>query len=86
MKQPRAAAEVEALLAQWSQRDDEAGNRAAARRQAALSASGASLVRDYEFHKKPNDWIHLDWLRPIRFVYRNLPFGLRMALKKRLAR
>jgi len=43
-------------------------------------------VRDYEFHKKPNDWIHLDWLRPIRFVYRNLPFGLRMALKKRLAR
>ena len=86
MKQPRAAAEVEALLAQWSQRDDEVGNRAAARRQAALSASGASLVRDYEFHKKPNDWIHLDWLRPIRFVYRNLPFGLRMALKKRLAR
>ena len=86
MKQQRSAAEVEALLAQWSRRDDEAGNRAAARRQTALSASGASLVRDYEFHKKPNDWIHLDWLRPIRFVYRNLPFGLRMALKKRLAR
>jgi hypothetical protein len=86
VKQPRAAVEVEALLAQWSQRDDEAGNRAAARRAAAASASGTSLVRDYEFHKKPNDWIHLDWLRPIRFVYRNLPFGLRMALKKRLAR
>jgi hypothetical protein len=86
VKQPRSAAEVEALLAQWSQRDEEVGHRAAARRAAAVSATDISLVRDYEFHKRPNDWIHLDWLRPIRFVYRNLPFGLRMALKKRLAR
>ena len=86
MKQPRDAAEVAALLEHWSLVDDEAGRRAAARRAAAVSAGGSELVRDYEFHKKPNDWIHLDWLRPIRFVYRNLPFGLRMALKKRLAR
>jgi hypothetical protein len=86
VKQPRTAAEVQSLLDRWALVDEDAGARAAARRAAAVSASGASLVRDYEFHKKPNDWIHLDWLRPIRFVYRNLPFGLRMALKKRLAR
>jgi len=86
MKSPRDSLEVQNLLDQWAIVDEEAGNRAAARRAAAFAATGASLVRDYEFHKKPNDWIHLDWLRPIRFVYRNLPFGLRMALKKRLAR
>jgi hypothetical protein len=86
VKPPRDAHEVEALLQRWAATDAEAGQRAADRRARALASDGKSLVRDYEFHKKPNDWIHLDWLRPIRFVYRNLPFGLRMALKKRMAR
>ncbi|MFM1837509.1 MAG: hypothetical protein RLZZ327_383, partial [Actinomycetota bacterium] len=27
-----------------------------------------------------------DWMRPIRFVYRNIPRGVRMELKKRLAK
>jgi hypothetical protein len=86
MKPVRDAHEVAALLERWAAIDAQAGDRAALRREAVLREHGQDLVRDYEFHKKPNDWIHLDWLRPIRFMYRNLPFGLRMALKKRLAR
>jgi hypothetical protein len=86
MKQHRDAAEVAATLARWEKIDAEAGERAAQRRAATLRSQGEQQLRDYEFHKKPNDWVHLDWLRPIRFFYRNLPFGLRMALKKRLAR
>lgn len=86
MKPLRDAHEVAAQLERWAAVDAEAGDRAARRRADALRAEGQDFIRDYEFHKKPNDWIHLDWLRPIRFLYRNLPFGLRMALKKRLAR
>lgn len=83
---PRTTDEVAAILERWAAIDTEAGERAARRRAASLQSLGEQRIRDYEFHKRPNDWIHLDWLRPIRFMYRNLPFGLRMALKKRLAR
>jgi hypothetical protein len=86
MNSPRDPREVEAVLQQWEAVDREHGARAAARRAAALASRGDDIVRDYEFHAKPNDWVHLDWMRPVRFFYRNLPFGLRMALKKRLAR
>jgi len=86
MKPPRDATEVAATLERWAKADAEAGERAAQRRAANLQSKGKQQVRDYEFHKKPNDWIHLDWMRPVRFVYRNLPFGVRMALKKRMAR
>lgn len=86
MNSPHDPREVQALLERWEVVDHEHGARAAARRTAALASQGDSIVRDYEFHAKPNDWVHLDWMRPLRFFYRNLPFGLRMALKKRLAR
>jgi len=86
MKPLRDATEVAATLERWAQADAQAGERAAQRRAATLQTKGDELVRDYEFHKKPNDWIHLDWMRPIRFIYRNLPFRLRMILKKRMAR
>jgi hypothetical protein len=86
MNSPHDPREVQALLERWEAVDREQGARAAARRTAALASRGDSIVRDYEFHAKPNDWVHLDWMRPLRFFYRNLPFGLRMALKKRLAR
>lgn len=86
MKPLRDAHEVAAQLERWAAVDAEAGDRAARRRAAALPSRSTRDGREYEFQKKPNDWIHLDWLRPIRFLYRNLPFGLRMALKKRLAR
>jgi hypothetical protein len=82
---PRSNHEVEQQLAEWARIDDEAGYLAAKRRIAALEASGLE-VRDYEFHVKPNDWVHRDWLRPVRFVYRNIPKGIRMELKKRLVK
>ncbi|MGA1169833.1 MAG: hypothetical protein ACO3V2_05440 [Ilumatobacteraceae bacterium] len=85
MLSPRAANDVEQLLAMWQQADDDAGRAAAIRRQAVLRAQGVE-IRDYEFREKPNDWVHRDWMRPIRFVYRNIPRGVRMELKKRLAK
>ena len=85
MISPRSEHDVEQQLAAWARIDDEAGRTAAIRRKATLTALGLE-VRDYEFREKPNDWVHRDWMRPIRFVYRNIPKGLRMELKKRLAK
>ena len=82
---PKANSEVEQLLTQWAQVDERAGEVATRRRHTTLRSRGEE-IRDYEFQAKPNDWVHRDWLRPIRFVYRNIPKGLRMQLKKRLAK
>ncbi|MEY3616267.1 MAG: hypothetical protein RLZZ518_1270 [Actinomycetota bacterium] len=82
---PKDNNEVERLLAEWAQVDERAGEVAAQRRRATLLSRGEE-IRDYEFQAKPNDWVHRDWLRPIRFVYRNIPKDLRMQLKKRLAK
>lgn len=82
---PRSSHEIDALLAHWARVDDEAGRTAAARRHHMLRASGHA-VQDYEFHEMPNDWVHQDWMRPIRFVYRNIPRALRMQMKKRLVK
>jgi hypothetical protein len=86
VKQTRDAREIDATLQRWAQIDADAGRRAAERRREVLGARPSDELPEYEFSKKPNDWVHLDWMRPIRFLYRNLPFGLRMALKKRLVR
>ncbi|MFM7898685.1 MAG: hypothetical protein ACKO97_06955 [Actinomycetota bacterium] len=86
MKPLRDATEVAATLERWAKADAQAGERAAQRRAATLQTQGERDLHDYEFRKAPNDWIHLDWVRPIRFIYRNLPFRLRMTLKKRMAR
>ena len=86
MKPVRDAHEVEATLQRWASIDNDAGRRAAERRREVLGARPSDDLPEYEFGKKPNDWVHLDWLRPLRFLYRNLPFGLRMALEKRMVR
>lgn len=85
MISPRSPHEIDALLAQWAQVDHDAGVAAAARRHQVLQASGRP-VDEYEFREKPNDWVHRDWMRPIRFVYRNIPQGFRLQVKKRLAK
>lgn len=85
MISPRSDHEVEQQLAAWARIDDAAGSTACARRELNLQHRGLE-IRDYEFHRKPNDWVHRDWLRPVRFIYRNIPKGLRMELKKRLAK
>ena len=85
MISPRDDHEVQRLLAQWKQIDDEAGRAATARRHHVLRASGRP-VEEYKFGEKPGDWVHRDWMRPIRFVYRNIPQGFRLQVKKRLAK
>lgn len=82
---PRDEREIQALLQRWSSIDEEAGRRAAQRRREFLQRSGRP-VTEYQFGERPNDWVHRDWMRPIRFVYRKIPTGLRMELKKRLAK
>ena len=86
MKPTPDAREIESMLKRWAEVDAEAGRMAAERRREVLGARASDELPEYEFGKKPNDWVHLDWMRPLRFMYRNLPFGLRMALKKRLVR
>lgn len=86
MKPTPDAREIESMLKRWAEVDAEAGRIAAERRRQVLGARASDELPEYEFGKKPNDWVHLDWMRPLRFMYRNLPFGLRMALKKRLVR
>lgn len=85
MPSPKSAHEVERLLATWDAIDTQAGQRAAARREDHLRARG-ELISEYQFRVEPNDWVHLDWMRPIRFVYRNLPSGVRLTLKKWMSR
>ncbi len=86
MKPTPDARDIESMLERWAEVDAEAGRIAAERRRQVLGARASDELPEYEFGKKPNDWVHLDWMRPLRFMYRNLPFGLRMALKKRLVR
>lgn len=81
----RSNDEVERLLAHWARIDDEAGRTAAERRRRVLESRGLP-VRDYEFPEPANDWVHLDWMRPLRFVYRNIPVGIRRQIKKRLVK
>lgn len=85
MISPKNSQEVEQLLARWAATDDAAGNQAVKRRRATLAARGEKL-QEYAFREKPNDWVHRDWMRPIRFVYRNIPTVVRMQLKKRLVK
>jgi len=44
-------------------------------------------VREYEFPPNTSqvhvtNWVHAYWLRPVRFIYRNMPRGLRKILKR----
>jgi len=78
--------DIESTLERWRKTDEAAGLQAAERRRVALGAQSLDEIPEYEFGVKPNDWVHLDWMRPIRFIYRNLPFSLRVTLKKRLVR
>jgi hypothetical protein len=82
---PRDDHEVQHQLAEWQRLDDEAGRAAATRRHHMLQTSGRP-VDEYAFPEIPNDWVHRDWMRPFRFVYRNIPKGFRLQLKKRLVK
>ncbi len=77
---------VQQKLADLARRDIEFARLAEAReQQRQLSTYGS--VREYQF--PPNttqvhvtNWVHSGWLRPVRFVYRNIPRPLRKYLKR----
>ena len=72
-------------------RDSEIGERAKSRVAKIYGPTATSSLGTYDFsdsfakHDQVSrrvDWIHSNWLRPIRFFYRLIPKPIRFALKK----
>jgi hypothetical protein len=75
-------------------RDSEIGERAKSRVTKIYGPTATSSLGTYDFsdsfakHDQVSrrvDWIHSNWLRPIRFFYRHIPKPIRFALKKLFA-
>ena len=75
-------------------RDSEIGERAKSRVTKIYGPTATSSLGTYDFsdsfakHDQVSrrvDWIHSNWLRPIRFFYRLIPKPIRFALKKLFA-
>lgn len=82
----RDATSIAAYLADLATRDTAAGERATATRAAIVRAAGREPTA-YAFPPDRSevrriDWVHRGWLRPVRFVFRHLPTGLRRIVKK----
>ncbi len=74
-----------------AQRDIEIGNRAQARVASIYGPTASSSLGTYDFSdsfakrdqvSRRGDWVHRNWLRPIRFFYRHIPKPIRFAIKK----
>ena len=72
-------------------RDSEIGERAKSRITKIYGPTATSSLGTYDFsdsfakHDQVSrrvDWVHSNWLRPIRFFYRLVPKPIRFALKK----
>ena len=75
-------------------RDSEIGERAKSRITKIYGPTATSSLSTYDFsdsfakHDQVSrrvDWVHSNWLRPIRFFYRLVPKPIRFALKKLFA-
>jgi hypothetical protein len=75
-------------------RDSEIGERAKSRVTKIYGPTATSSLGTYDFsdsfakHDQVSrrvDWIHSNWLRPIRFFYRQIPKPIRFAIKKLFA-
>ena len=75
-------------------RDSEIGERAKSRVAKIYGPTATSSLGTYDFsdsfakHDQVSrrvDWVHSNWLRPIRFFYRLVPKPIRFALKKLFA-
>jgi hypothetical protein len=75
-------------------RDSEIGERAKSRITKIYGPTATSSLGTYDFsdsfakHDQVSrriDWVHSNWLRPIRFFYRLVPKPIRFALKKLFA-
>ncbi len=73
------------------QRDIEVGNRVQARVASIYGPTATSSLGTYDFGdsfakrdqvSRRGDWVHRNWLRPIRFFYRHIPKPIRFAIKK----
>lgn len=75
-------------------RDTEIGERAKLRVAKIYGPAATSSLGTYDFSdsfakrdqvSRRGDWIHRNWLRPIRFFYRHVPKSIRFAIKKLFA-
>jgi hypothetical protein len=77
---------IAAYLARLAAADAAAGDRATATRLDVLHRRG-DVPGPYAFPPDRSevrriDWVHRGWLRPVRFVFRHMPVGLRRLVKK----
>ena len=72
-------------------RDSEIGERAKSRITKIYGPTATSSLGTYDFSdsfakrdqvSRRGDWVHRNWLRPIRFFYRHIPKPIRFAIKK----
>lgn len=73
------------------QRDIEVGSRAQARVASIYGPTASSSLGTYDFSdsfakrdqvSRRGDWVHRNWLRPVRFLYRHIPKPIRFGIKK----
>lgn len=88
------AARRSQALDQLIARDNEVGERAKSRVANIYGPSATSSLGTYDFSdsfakrdqvSRRGDWVHRNWLRPIRFFYRHIPKPIRFAIKKLFA-
>ena len=75
-------------------RDSEIGERAKLRVAKIYGPTATSSIGTYDFSdsfakcdqvSRRGDWVHRNWLRPIRFFYRHMPKPIRFTIKKLFA-
>ena len=75
-------------------RDSEIGERAKLRVAKIYGPTATSSIGTYDFSdsfakrdqvSRRGDWVHRNWLRPIRFLYRHIPKPIRFTIKKLFA-
>ena len=73
------------------QRDIEIGSRAQARVASIYGPTASSSLGTYDFSdsfakrdqvSRRVDWVHQNWLRPIRLFYKHIPKPIRFGIKK----
>ena len=88
------AARRQRSLDQLIARDSEIGERAKLRVAKIYGPTATSSLGTYDFSdsfakrdqvSRRGDWVHRNWLRPIRFFYRHIPKPIRFAIKKLFA-
>ena len=91
MSNEAEAARISRALDQLIARDSEVGERAKSRVANIYGPTATSSLGTYDFSdsfakrdqvSRRGDWVHRNWLRPIRFFYRHVPKPIRFAIKK----